>query len=391
LALTFTIAGIVAGGCVVYLLTIVAVVRFRSESPTPKTTPSQGRAISVLKAVHGDEPELEQNLRSFFEINYPAYELLFAARQDDDPALSLARELCRQYPNVPTKILVTGEPPCPNAKVFSLQKMAAAAQHDLLVISDSDIRADQNYLANIAVEFADPRVGVVTCPYRAVPGASFWSLLEALGMNSEFWGGVVLARMLAPMDFAVGPTMAISRGCLNAVGGFESVNDYLAEDFVLGQKARAVGFDVRLAKSVVEHRIGADSFASNFRHRIRWNRSTRRSRPWGYVGQVFTNPLPWALLAVPFSAFAEWSIWLLAVCALLRFAALIAVGPVLLRDRLTARYFWLVPLQDVASLLVWFVAFFGNKITWRGRQFHLTADGRLEPTVATEPPTESRH
>lgn len=378
MAFTFIIAGIVVGGCVVYALTIVAVLRFRSEILLSASTVAPPIGVSILKAVHGNEPELEQNLRSFFEINYPSFELLFAAREDHDPALSVARELSRQYPNVPTKILATGEPPCPNAKVFSLGKMARAAQHDLLVISDSDIRADHDYLANIAAEFADPSVGVVTCPYRAVPGASFWSLLEALGMNSEFWGGVVLAQMLAPMDFAVGPTMAISRECLNAVGGFESVDDYLAEDFVLGQKARAAGFDVRLSKTVVEHRIGADSFASNFRHRLRWNRSTRRSRPWGYVGQVFMNPLPWAVLVVPFSAFAGWSIWLLAVCTFLRFAALIAVGPLLLRDRLTVRFFWLVPLQDVASLVVWFVAFFGNKITWRGRQFRLTADGRLQ-------------
>ena len=207
MAFTFIIAGIVVGGCVVYALTIVAVLRFRSEISLSASTAAPPIGVSILKAVHGNEPELEQNLRSFFEINYPAYELLFAAREDHDPALSVARELSRQYPNVPTKILVTGEPPCPNAKVFSLGKMAAVAQHDLFVISDSDIRADQNYLANIAAEFADPRVGVVTCPYRAVPGASFWSLLEALGMNSEFWGGVVLAQMLAPMGLAVGPVV----------------------------------------------------------------------------------------------------------------------------------------------------------------------------------------
>ncbi len=377
MALTYIVAGIVVGGCVVYVLTIVAVAQFRSRPSVSKPTALPSIGISVLKAVHGDEPGLEQNLRSFFEIKYPTFELLFAARDDDDPALSLARELSRHYPHVQTKILVTGEPTCPNAKVFSLGKMAAAAQHDLLVISDSDIRAVESYLTNIAAEFSDPKVGVVSFPYRALPAASFWSLLEALGMNSEFWGGVVLAQMLTPMDFAVGPTMVISRDCLNAVGGFESVNDYLAEDFVLGQKARAAGFDVRLGESVVEHRIGADAFASNFRHRIRWNRSTRCSRPWGYLGQVFTNPLPWALLAVPLSGFAGWTIWMLAACAFLRFAALLAVGPVFLRDRLTLKYFWLVPLQDFASLVVWFLAFFGNTITWRGRQFRLTTDGRL--------------
>ena len=377
MTLAFLAAGIVLGGCIVYLLTIFAAVRFRLRKPPPAAAGPARPAISVLKPLAGDEPELERNLRSFFDLDYPRYELLFAAREAEDPALKAARKLSRQYPRVPVKILVTGEPPCPNEKVFALQAMAAAARHDLLVISDSDIRADADCLAGIVSEFSAAKTGVVTCPYRAAPGPSFWSLLEALGMNTEFWGGVLLAEMLAPMDFAVGPTMAISRDCLEAAGGFESLQEYLAEDFVLGQRARAAGFEVRLARNVVEHRIGADRFAASFRHRLRWNRSTRRSRPRGYVGQIFMNPLPWALLAVPLSGGAAWSVWLLGICALLRLAALFAVGGAVLGDRLTLRYFWLAPLQDIAALPAWFGAFFGNTVIWRGRRFRLTADGKL--------------
>lgn len=373
----FPAAGIVLGGCIVSLLTVVAAVRFRLRKPPPSAGGAARPAISVLKPVAGDEPDLERNLRSFFEIDYPRYELLFAARAEDDPALQTARKLSRRYPRVPVKILAVGEPPCPNAKVFSLQAMAAAARYDLLVVSDSDIRAEADCLDAIACEFADEKTGVATCPYRAVPGAGFWPLLEALGVNTEFWGGVLLAEMLAPMDFAVGPTMAVSRDCLEAVGGFESLQEYLAEDFVLGKKARAAGFEVRLARNVVEHRIGGARFAANFRHRLRWNRSTRRSRPLGYIGQVFMNPLPWALLAVPLSGAAAWSLQLLAVCALCRLAALVAVGFLVLGDRLTLRRFWLLPLQDIAGLLVWFGAFFGNVVEWRGRRFRLTAEGKL--------------
>ncbi len=373
----FLAAGIVLGGCIVCLLMAFAAVRFRLRRPPPEVAAPSRPGISVLKPLAGDEPELERNLRSFFEIDYPNYELLFAAREDDDPALETARKLSRRYPRVPVEILAVGDPPCPNEKVFSLQAMAAEARHDLLVISDSDIRADADCLRGVASEFSDAQTGVATCPYRAAPGSSFWSLLEALGMNSEFWGGVLLAEMLAPMDFAVGPTMAISRRCLAAVGGFESVQEYLAEDFVLGRRARAAGFEVRLARNVVEHRIGAARFAASFRHRLRWNRSTRRSRPRGYVGQVFINPLPWALLAVPLSGAAEWSVWLLALCALCRMAALAAVGFLALGDRLTLRYCWLVPLQDVIALTAWAGAFLGNSIAWRGRRFRLTADGKL--------------
>ena len=379
----FLAAGIALGGCIVCLLTVAAAVRFRLRKAPRAAAGAARPGISVLKAVAGDEPDLERNLRSFFDLDYPRYELLFAARKTDDPALEAARRLSRRYPRVPVKILAVGEPPYPNAKVFSLQAMAAAARYDLLVVSDSDIRVEADCLDGIAAEFSAAKkgaeTGVATCPYRAVPGPSFWSLLEALNANGEFWGGVLLAEMPAPMDFAVGPTMAVSRDCLEAVGGFEAFREYLAEDFVLGKKARAAGFDVRLARNVVEHRIGADRFAANFRHRLRWNRSTRRSRPWGYIGQIFMNPLPWALLAVPLSGAAAWSLRLLGVCAVLRAAALFAVGLLALGDRLALRRFWLIPLQDTAALLFWFGAFFGNTVEWRGRRFRLTADGKLRP------------
>jgi ceramide glucosyltransferase len=256
--------------------------------------------------------------------------------------------------------------------------MARKARHPILVISDSDIRAGNDYLDGIAAGFDDESVAVSTCPYRAVPGGSFWSLLEALGMNSEFWGGVLVARMLGGMDFAVGPTMAVRRSFLDRIGGFERVREYLAEDFVLGRLAVETGFRAVLSHHVVEHRIGSQGFVENFRHRLRWYRSTRRSRPLGYVGQLFTNPLPLALLLVAFTAGSSWSWCLLGLTALFRFGALVAVGPGVLADRLTLRFAWLVPLQDVASLVVWCLAFFGNTIVWRDRRYKLLRDGRLQ-------------
>lgn len=332
--------------------------------------------MSVLKPLAGVDEGLEENLRSFFEQKYEGFEILFAVRSASDPAIAVAERLRGQYPSIPSRLIVTGEPPYPNAKVYSLDRMLAAAEHDLIVMADSDVHVDPLLLATLAAEFADPGVGMITCPYRAAPGPSFWSTLEAIGLNTEFIGGVLVARMLDGMKFALGPTIAARRETLAAIGGFDAVKDFLAEDFVMGNRAAELGHGVILSSYVIEHRIGSQGFLANAKHRLRWNRSTRRSRPWGYIGQVFTNPLPPALLL--WAARPEW--WpVVAATAVLRAAAGFATAGVALRDPLTARLWWLVPLQDIASFLAWLGGFFGNTIVWRGRRYYLRADGRFEP------------
>jgi ceramide glucosyltransferase len=364
---------LVAGSLVYCVLTILAAVRYRAVRPPELLA---GAPISVLKPLAGLDDGLEANLSSFFEQNYPGFEILFAVRSPDDPAIAVVERLRARYPGVPSRLMVVGEPPYPNAKVYSLDRMLAAAEHDLLVMADSDIRVTPVMLSTIAAEFQDERLGLATCPYRAVPGRSFWSTLEAIGLNTEFIGGVLVARMLDGMKFALGPTIAARRRTLERIGGFDAVKDYLAEDFVMGKRAAERGDGVILSSYAIEHLIGAQPFAANMRHRLRWNRSTRRSRPWGYIGQVFTNPLPPALLLCAVKP--EW--WpVLAVTALFRAAAGWATAGHVLRDPLTRRLWWLTPLQDVASFLVWMAGFFGNTIVWRGRKYHLLRDGRFEP------------
>jgi ceramide glucosyltransferase len=332
--------------------------------------------ISVLKPLHGVDEGLEANLASFFEQDYPEYEILLAVRSADDPAVAVVDALRRTYPNVPSKLIVTGEPPYPNAKVWSLDRMMQEARHSLLVMSDSDIRVTPECLKTIALEFLDPMLDIATCPYRAAPGESLWSRLEAIGMNTEFLGGVLVARMLEGMKFAVGPTIAARKETLEAIGGFDRLKDYLAEDFVMGKFAAEAGHGVGLSSYVIEHRIGSQDFASNARHRLRWCRSTRRSRPSGYAGQLFTNPLPLALMFAILSP----ALWMVPAGALLcRALAAWAVAGWVLKDPLTLGRWWLVPLQDMLSFAFWLAGFFGNTITWRGREYRLLADGRFEP------------
>ena len=371
------VGAIVAGGCGYYVLVLLAVRGFLGrrgrKGPPPRELPS----ISVLKPLAGDEPGLAENLESFLEIDFPDHEILFAARSGDDPALALAHSLAQRHPKARSKVLVAGEAACPNLKVHSLAEMTRVSSGDVLVISDSDIRTDQGLLDQVARDFSDPTTGVVTYPYRAVPGRSVWSLLEALGMNTGFWSGVLAAQFLAPMDFAVGPTMAIRRSGLEAIGGWDAVKDVLAEDFRIGGLARKAGYDVRLGTHVVEHRIGSQGLAANLAHRLRWSRSTRRSRPVGYFGEIFANPLPWAILLAAASA-TTWAWALFASCVSLRLAVLFVVGRLVLRDTLVLRFWWLVPLQDVLALMLWVGGFFGTTIIWRSRKYRLTRDGKLK-------------
>jgi len=364
------LAALVAGSLVYCVLVVVAARRYLSVRPFIL---EQVIPISILKPLSGADEGLEENLRSFFTQDYPNFEILLAVRQREDPAVAIAEALRREFYWVRCQILIVGEPPYPNAKVFSLDRMMAAAANDVLVMSDSDIRVSPDMLRVVAAEFHDPRLGVATCPYRAVAGQSFWSQLEAAGMNTEFLGGVLVARMLEGMKFAVGPTIVARKQALQEIGGFNRLKDYLAEDFVMGQFAAEAGWRVSLSSYVVEHRIGSETLAANAAHRLRWSRSTRRSRPAGYVGQIFTNPLPLAVMLV--LARPEW--WpVLILTAIIRAMAALATTASILHCETR----WeLIAIQDLLSFVFWIAGFFGNTILWRGKKYYLKADGRFEP------------
>ena len=382
MALTAILLVIVAGSIVYSLLTIVAARQYLAANTNTNTNTEAkvGQAIrlssiSVLKPLSGAEDQLEANLRTFFTQEYESYEILFAVRNPNDPAIAVVEKLRAEYPTIPVRLIITGEPPYPNAKVYSLDLMKSAAQHDLLVMSDSDIRATPDMLATIAAEFANPQVGLATCPYRAVPGRTFWSKLEALGMNTQFLGGVLVARMLEGMKFALGPTIAARKSVLDQMGGFDRLKDYLAEDFVMGKFADELGHRVLLSSNVIEHHIGGQDFVTNLKHRLRWARSTRRSRPAGYIGELFTMPLPSALLLWAWAP----SLWpVTAAAILMRACSAGACAGWVLRDPLTARLWWLLPVQDLLAFAIWLAGFFGNHIVWRGHRYLLHPDGRFE-------------
>ncbi|MBI1956048.1 MAG: bacteriohopanetetrol glucosamine biosynthesis glycosyltransferase HpnI [Acidobacteria bacterium] len=343
--------------------------------------------VSVLKPLYGADRDLEKNLESFCRQDYPHYEVLFAVREENDAAVPIVRGLQKDFPSLPMRLIFTGQPRYLNAKVHALEALADAAAQEVLVISDSDVRVEPHYLRQVVAPLQDPRVGMVTSLSRVVPGQSIWSVLEALGGNSQYVPGILSAWLLLGMKFAHGATMVIRKEQFNklgGLGGFGHLGQYLADDFVLGELVADSGREVVLSAALPEHWIGEETLRDSFRHRLRWERSSRRSRPAGYVGQVFLHSLPLSLLAWLFAPAGNPLVLpLVAVCLGARVVLAWASAGWLLRDATFRRYWWLLPIQDFIAFGIWCWAFFGREVVWRGARFRVLKGGKLEPVDDT--------
>jgi len=369
-------------------LVLVAARRFRQsvlQNPhaAQKVPPAQLPPVTILKPVCGLEPQLESNLASFFELDYPEYEIVFGCRTADDPALAVITTLRARYPKVPVRIVCAGYPVWPNAKVFSLDRMIACASNHYFVISDSDILVTPDFLRNIVSPLLDPQVGLVTCLYSGTPNDDFWSRMEALGMSVEMPSGVLVAELLEGMKFALGAGIATRRDVIDRVGGFASISDYCADDFILGKRIAESGYAVVLSHQIVSHVLIGQGFLQTFRTQLRWMQSTRFSRPKGHLGTVLTFAMPFGLLGM-FSAFSLEQWWaglaLIAWACLNRVTQAIAVGWGVIRDRQALRLCWIYPLRDLLGFFVWVTSYFcGSEFSWRGEQYRFSEDGRFIP------------
>jgi ceramide glucosyltransferase len=364
------------GGVLYYLMAITAARRFRKAQESISSERQFLPPMSLLKPLGGVDQDLEQCLESFFRQDYPCFEILFAVRHEEDPAVTIVQDLTVRHPGVPAKLVVTGNPQCANAKVFSMEKMAELAQHDILVVTDSDTSVTSGYLRGLAQSFESGEVGAVTNLYRGVAGSDFWSKLEALGMSTEFMAGVVVAEWLEGMKFMLGPSMAVRRECLRVIGGFAALAEYLADDFVLGERVAQSGSLVILSRHVINHHATAAGFLNSFSHRLRWNRSSRFSRQSGYLGQGFTYGLAWALVLCLLAP-SWWSVLVLICSLAARVWLAFELGTRLLEDACVLPRLWLVPFQDVLSFASWVGGFLGREIVWRKRRYRLLEGGRF--------------
>jgi len=344
-------------------------------------------SVSLLKPLYGDEPNLDAHIASFFEQDYPNFEILFCARTENDAGLQTARRVAARYPAIPAKFLTTGEPSYINAKVSSLELMAAAASTDIFIISDSDVRVTPNYIRDVVAPFADAKVGAVTCLYRGVADEGPWAKLEAAGMSIEMTSGVLAANLMEGMQFTLGPTMAVRRGCVNEMGGFGFLGPYCADDFVLGNQIAARGHEVVLSDHVIDHIVLNLSFAASVKHQVRWMKSTRFSRPKGHFGTALTFAVPFGLL----SGFAAWSLHMpyLALAFILyvivaRAVMAAVVGKTVVDEHHLLRTTLLYPLRDLMGFFYWAASYTSSKILWRGRVYRLTEGGLMQAVSGTK-------
>lgn len=338
--------------------------------------------VSLFKPLHGAEPDLEAHLATFFEQDYPEYEILFGARIASDAGLEAARRVAARYPNVPAKFVLTGEPWHINAKVCTLELMEKAAAHDVFIISDSDVRVASNYIRKVVAPFVNAEVGAVTCLYRGVAERGLWAELEATGMSIEMSAGVLVADLMEGMQFTLGPTMAARRSCVREMGGFGVLGPYCADDFVLGNAIAAKGHTVVLSTHVIDHLVLNSDFVDSQKHQIRWMKSTRFSRPKGHFGTCLTFSVPFGLLACfaaammhhPAIGFA-----LLAYSVIARVALALIVGSAVVEERHLLRTALLYPLRDLLGFFYWAASYGSREIVWRNQIYRLTAGGLMLP------------
>jgi len=367
------------------LLVLTSVLRFVGRH---EQYPDFSPAVTLFKPVHGMEPQLLENLESFFRQDYPEFELIFGARDERDEALALVRQLSHKYPHVPVRIAISGEPNRPNAKVCSLERMVPLATADYFIFSDSDVRVDRSYIRDVVAPLANPQVGMTTCLYRGVPTGGLWSQLEALAMSVEMTSGVLTANMLEGMKFALGPTMATRREVLEKVGGIGVFADYCSDDYLLGNTITRHGYRVVISNHVIDHVVMNRNFRDSILHQVRWMKSTRFSRPIGHLGTALTFAMPFGLLAsigAIAAGHVKTGIALLAAALVNRMALAIASGITALRDRNAFWYCWLYPLRDLMGFCFWVMSYLGTTIVWRGELYRLVSGGRMERlTPATE-------
>jgi ceramide glucosyltransferase len=342
--------------------------KFHSTQPLPPA--------SILKPLKGVDPEIYESFRSHCLQDAPEYEIIFGVDDANDPAIEAVRRLQVEFPDRTIQLVMCQKHLGTNVKVSNLVQMLAVARHEHLVINDSDIRVEGDYLRRVIAPLSDLKVGLVTCLYRGVAAITLGSRLEALGISTDFCAGVLAARALEGIHFGLGSTLAFRRADLEKIGGFSAILDYLADDYELGKRISALGLSVTLSNIVVETYLPAYTFRDFLVHQLRWARGIRDSRRGGYFGVALTFGIFWALLALVASLGAPWGWGLLADMLLLRFAEAIGVGRVALHDRQVLKDAWLVPLRDLLAVVVWIGGFFGNTVTWRGEKFRLE-NGKL--------------
>jgi ceramide glucosyltransferase len=327
--------------------------------------------VSILKPVHGSEPGFYEAIRSHAVQQYPEFEILFGIGDPGDSARPEIERLIGEFPLVPIRLIVCSTV-TPNRKAGSLIDLAREARHPILIVNDGDISVPPEYLKNVTAPLSDPGIGLVTCLYRAE--AHNWpSRFEALGIATEFAPSTLVAPLFGVSEFGLGSTLAFRKSDLDAIGGFQAIADYLADDYQLGRKLHQLGRRNLISDVIVSTRISAVSWRAAWRHQLRWARTIRLSRGAGYVGLPVTFATLWAVVA---AALGLW--WIAAALLGIRLVMAIASGKLVLGSNDVVKYLYAIPVRDLWGVAIWAAGLFGSTVEWRGQRLRLDRDGRIK-------------
>ncbi len=367
---------------VYYLIALYSAWRFFAFTPQYRAADSGFTPpVSVLKPIRGLDPDPYENFATLCRQDYPDYEILFCVGDHDDPVLPVIEELARDFPERRIRVLFGSSVSASNDKVAKLVRLVAEARHEFLVISDSDVRVRPDYLRTLVAPLADPKVGATTCFYVPVEEKTFADRLQTVGMLSDFYAGILVARQLDGVKFALGPTIATTRTRLSEFGGYSAIENRPADDLLVGRLIAEQGREVALLPYRIGTVVDFHSMRELLHKRLRWLVVMRHMRPWGHFGLLFTQGLPWSLAAVAIHPSAVVALSYLASYCLLRIAMTWVIGVWGLKQHGLWRKMWLIGLWDAAAFLIWLASFSRNSIRWRDAEYCIR-DGLLVPVVS---------
>jgi ceramide glucosyltransferase len=364
-----------------YLIAIYSAWRFfRVSSRQDSAGSGFAPPVSILKPVRGHDPDAYENYASFCRQDYPEYEIVFCVGDRNDPALSVIERVISDFPACKIRVLFGSGRVATNDKVAKLARLVNEARYEHLVINDSDVRAEPDYLRTVVAPLADPKVGAVTCFYAPTDEKTLVQHLQSVGMLSDFYAGILVAWQLDGVKFALGPTIATTRARLAGFGGYEAIENRPADDLLVGRLIAEQGYEVKLLSYSVLTVADYDSMRDLFNKRLRWIVVMRKMRPWGHLGLIFTLGLPWALAAAVVRPTAAVAVGYLGTYIALRWVMTWLIGSWGLKHRVSWVKCALIPVWDAMAALIWVVSFTRTTIMWRGYKYFIR-DGQLVPAV----------
>jgi len=339
----------------------------------------------LLKPVHGVDFGSYENFASFCRQDYPQYEILFAVSSEADTSVPVIRQLMGEFPRRNIGLIINAEQIGANRKVNKLIRLQREAKHEILVLTDGDVRVGPNYLREVVAPFADEKIGAVTSFYRAMAEKNVFAELEAIGASSDFFAGVLMANWMEGITFALGASIVTTKRWVARIGGLEAIVNLHSDDYELGNRIAKAGGKVVLSRESVWTMYPAQSARSFWEHQVRWARTVRLCRPVSFAGLIFTHGLPWALLAALVAPSASIAAAYLVGYLALRLLMAWTVGVWGVCDDVLRRRIWLVPVRDAIHFFVWMASFASNRIKWGGEEFTMRK-GQLVPTNREEAP-----